>query len=169
MCQFHVCSKMNQLYKYTYPHIFRFFSHIGYYRVLSRVPYAIQQVFISHFFYIWYSVYVNLNLPIYISPLPAGIHKFVFYICNSSTSALQKSSFVPFFIFYIQVIPYDIYLSPSDLLHSVRESLGSSMMLQMALFHSFLWLSNIPLYICTSSSLPIPLLMDIQASMSWLL
>ena len=35
------------------------------------------------------------------------------------------------------------------------------MLLQMALFHSFLWLSNIPLYICTTSSLPIPLRMDI--------
>ena len=34
----------------------------------------------------------------------------------------------------------------------------------------FLWLSNIPLYICTTSSLSIPLLMDIQvASMSWLM
>ena len=27
------------------------------------------------------------------------------------------------------------------------------MLLPMALFHSFLWLSNIPLYICTTSSL----------------
>ena len=26
------------------------------------------------------------------------------------------------------------------------------MLLQMAVFHSFLWLSNIPLYICTMSS-----------------
>ena len=30
------------------------------------------------------------------------------------------------------------------------------MLLQMALFHSFLWLSTIPLYICTTSSLSIP-------------
>ena len=30
------------------------------------------------------------------------------------------------------------------------------MLLQMALFCSFLWLSNIPLYICTTSSLSIP-------------
>ena len=37
-------------------------------------------------------------------------------------------------------------------------------------FHSFLWLSNIPLWICTTSSLSIPLAMDILvASMSWLL
>ena len=33
--------------------------------------------------------------------------------------------------------------------------------LHMAQFHSFLWLSNIPLCVCTASSLPIPLLMDI--------
>ena len=33
------------------------------------------------------------------------------------------------------------------------------MLLQVALFHSFFWLSNIPLYICTTSSLSIPLLM----------
>ena len=31
---------------------FRLFSHIGHYRVLSRVPCAIQQVLISYLFYI---------------------------------------------------------------------------------------------------------------------
>ena len=40
-------------------------------------------------------------------------------------------------------------------LHSVWQSLGPSMSLQMTQFHSFLWLSNIPLYICTTSSLSI--------------
>ena len=29
------------------------------------------------------------------------------------------------------------------------------MLVQMALFHSFLWLRTIPLYICTTSCLPI--------------
>ena len=51
-----------------------------------------------------------------------------------------------------------ICLSLSDLLHLVWQSLGPSMLRQMALFCSFLWLSNIPLYICTTSSLIIPLL-----------
>ena len=45
------------------------------------------------------------------------------------------------------VISYDICLALSDLLHSVWQSLGPSMLLQMALFHSFLWLSNIPIYV----------------------
>ena len=45
-------SKVNQLYVYLL--FFRFYSHLGYYRVLSRVPCAIhiQQVFISYLFYI---------------------------------------------------------------------------------------------------------------------
>ena len=37
----------------------------------------------------------------------------------------------------------------------------STVMLQTTLFHSFLWQHNISLYICTTSSLFIPLLMDI--------
>ena len=53
---------------YIYPLFFRFFSHIGDYRVLSRVPCAIQQVLISYLFYIQQYVYVNPNLPIYPSP-----------------------------------------------------------------------------------------------------
>ena len=47
------------------------------------------------------------------------------------------------------MISYDRYFSFSDLLHSVWLFQGLYMLLQMALFHSFLWLSNIPLYICT--------------------
>ena len=35
----------------------------------------------------------------------------------------------------------------SDLLHIVGKS-GSTMLLQMVLFHSLLWLSDIPLYVC---------------------
>ena len=45
------------------------------------------------------------------------------------------------------------YLSLSDLLHSVWQSLGPSMLLQIASFHFFIWLSNNPLYIFTTSSL----------------
>ena len=48
---------------------------------------------------------------------------------------------------------YDICLFLSDLLHLVWQSLGPSMLLQMALFNSFLWLSSIPLYIFSSLSI----------------
>ena len=50
-----------------------------------------------------------------------------------------------------------IFVFLSDLLNLVWWSLVASMLLQMALFHSFLWLSNIPLYTCTTSSLSIQL------------
>ena len=43
------------------------------------------------------------------------------------------------------------------------------MLLQMALFHSFGWLSNIPFYICTTSSLSNPLSIDtLVTSTFWL-
>ena len=46
----------------------------------------------------------------------------------------------------------------------------SVMLLHMTLFCSFLWLSGIPFYICTTLSLSNHLLMDILvAFMSWLL
>lgn len=38
-----------QLYIYMHP-LKKFFSHLGYYRVLSRFPCAIQQVFVSYLF-----------------------------------------------------------------------------------------------------------------------
>ena len=41
------------------------------------------------------------------------------------------------------------------------QTLGSSTSLQITQFHSFSWLSNIPLYICTTSSLSTLLSMDI--------
>ena len=47
------------------------------------------------------------------------------------------------------------YLFFSFWLHSVWQTLGPSTSLQITQFHSFLWLSNIPLYICTTSSLSI--------------
>ena len=62
------------------------------------------------------------------------------------------------------ITTYDICFSLSDLLHSVWQSLDPSTSLQITQFHSFLWLSNVPLYICTTSSLSIHLLMGM-----WLL
>ena len=54
-------------------------------------------------------------------------------------------SFVSDFRVHIQAISYGICLILSDLLHLVLESLGSSMLLQMALYHPFLWLLGISL------------------------
>ena len=48
LCYFLVYSKVIQLYIYISPFFFRFFSHTGYYGILSRVPY--NQ---SHWCVIW--------------------------------------------------------------------------------------------------------------------
>ena len=76
-------SKVNQ-FTYTQIHFFlRFFSHIGHYRVQSRVPCAIQQGLIMYLFYIQQCVYVNPNLPIYPSPPHPLVTMFVFSVCYS--------------------------------------------------------------------------------------
>ena len=68
--------------------------------------------------------------------------------------------------FHMYALVYGICVSLSDLLHSVWQTLGSSMFLQMVQFHFFLWPSNIPLCICTTSFLSIPLLIKVPKS-SW--
>ena len=55
---------------------------------------------------------------------------------------------------------YDLYLSLTDLLHS-KEALDSSTSLELTQMCSFLWLSNIPLCICTTAALSVHLSMDI--------
>ena len=52
LCQFRLYSKINQLYIYIRITLFKICSHVGHYRVLSRVPCAIQWVLISYLFYI---------------------------------------------------------------------------------------------------------------------
>ena len=72
--------KVNCLYIYIYPLFFRFFSHTGHYRVLSRIPCVIQQVLAVYLFYIQCCVCVNPHLLIYCSLCyPLGNHKCVFF------------------------------------------------------------------------------------------
>ena len=84
------------------------------------------------------SIYSSVYMSISISqcmpfPFPLVTTSFVFYTDNS-TSVLKYIHFYHFFIFHLKVL---IYLSFSDWLHSVWQSLGPSMSLQMALFHTF--------------------------------
>ena len=47
---------------YIYPSFFRFFSHIGYYRILSRVPWAIpRSLLITYFMYSRFEYGVTVN------------------------------------------------------------------------------------------------------------
>ena len=59
------------IYVYIYIFFFRFFSLVGYYKMLSIVPCAIQQIYVGYLFYIQQYVYVNSKLLIYPSlPFP---------------------------------------------------------------------------------------------------
>ena len=53
-------SKLIQLYIYIYSFFFRFFPHIGYGRILSRVPCAVYQVLVSYLFYICVYIYIYI-------------------------------------------------------------------------------------------------------------
>ena len=56
---------------YTHIYIlFQILSLIGYYKILSRVPHAVQQALVAYLFYTQQYVYMNLDLLIYPSPLP---------------------------------------------------------------------------------------------------
>ena len=67
LCQFLLCSKVNQLYVYIYPLFLRFSCHLGHRRALTRVPCAIQQVLISYLF-ICSSVYTSVSISRLIPP-----------------------------------------------------------------------------------------------------
>ena len=110
-------------------------------------------------------------VPAYPSPSPCPqVHSLRLRLYSCLAPRFFGTLFIYFFRFHIYVSDYCIGFSLSDLLHSVWQSLGPSTSLQITQFLFFLWLSNIPLYICAISSLSIHLLMDTEvASMSWLL
>ena len=132
----------------------------------------------SHFFlysrfllvinFIHISVYMSIPVTQFITPPPPPPRGFppLVSIRMFSTSVSQ---FLPcklvhlyhFSRFHIYALIYDICFSLSDLFHSVWQSLDLSTSLLMTQFCSVLLLSNIPLYICTTSSLSIHLSMGI--------
>ena len=119
--------------------------------------------FLLVIYFIHISVYMSIPISQFIPPIPPppllsplGVHTFVLYLCVS-VSAYKLVHLYHYSRFHIYTLIYDLCFSLSDLLHSVWQSLGPSASLQMTQFCSFLWLSNIPLYICTTSSLSIHL------------
>ena len=70
LCYFNFCCIANRT-SYTYTYSFRFYSHVGHYRVLSRICYATQQVLFSYLLYIQQYVYVDHHLPLYLAFSPS--------------------------------------------------------------------------------------------------
>ena len=185
VCQFLLYNKVNQLYIYIYPHISSLL-HLP-----PTLPIPPLQVVTKHradlpvlcgcfplaIYFRFGSVYKSMPLshfiPAYPSPSPCPqVHPLCLHIYSCPVPRFFRTIFlfVCFFRFHIYVITYVICFSLSDLLFSVGQSLGPSTSLQITQFRFFPWLSNIPLYICATSSLSIHLSMDTQvASMSWLL
>ena len=127
------------------------------------LEFPVLYIMFSFVIYLMYSinrVYVSVPISQFLSPpspLLVSIHLFS---ASVSLFLLWKWHLYHFSRFHIYVLIYSTCFSLSDLLHSVWHTLGPSVSLQMTQFHSFLWLSNIPLCICTTASLSLPLLMD---------
>ena len=68
LCSFQVYSKVIQLYVHMYLFFFKLFSHLGYYRILSRAPCPIQEVLVGYLFSIL-CVYINPKILILPSAL----------------------------------------------------------------------------------------------------
>ena len=86
---------------------------------------------------------INPVLPIYPAPTSSafGNPKSVSYICDLFCFVNNFTCTI-FWIIHIS----DTLISVFDLPHLVWSSLGPAILLYVAIFQSFLWLSNIPLY-----------------------
>ena len=152
---------MNQLYISIYPHISSLL------RLPPALPIPPLYVVIKHWadlpvlcscfllasYYTFGSIYKSMLLshfvPAYPSPSPCPqVHSLCLRLYSCPVPRFFPTVFFPFlFRFHIYVLTYSICFSLSDLLHSVWQTLGPSISLQITQFHLFLWLSNIPFYI----------------------
>ena len=162
---------MNQLYVYIYPHIPSLL------RLPPTLPIPSLQMVTKHradlpvlcgcfplaigftFGGIYKSMPLSHFVPAHPSPSPCPqVHSLRLHLCSCPATKFIRTIF--FFRFHVYVLAYGTGFSPSNLLHSVGQTLGPSTSLQITQFRFFLWLSNISLYICATSSLSIHLLMD---------
>ena len=135
-------------------------------------PYIVITILLTIFFMLYFTSlwlfcnyqFVLLNPFIFFTPTPLS-HLATIKIFSVSMSLFLFFLFVYLFIYYFldcickwKNMPF-VFLCLT--FHSVQYPFGSSMLLQMAKFHSFSWLSHIPLYVCTTS-LCVHLLMTLR-------
>ena len=124
----------------------------------SWSPCAMQLFPTSYLFYIG-SIYKAMPLSHFIPAYPScspcpQVHSLCLHLYSCPAPGFFRTNF-----FFIHMLAYGVCFSLSNLLHSVWLTLGPSTSLQITQFRFFLWLSNVPLYIC-ATSLSIHLLMN---------
>ena len=95
--QFSVYNKVTQLHIYIYPLFFRFFSHLGCYKVLGRISCAIQQIFVGYLFQV--KQYVRVQVCTSQTPslsltltLPCGNVEIILQVCGSDSVLLNRQT-----------------------------------------------------------------------------
>ena len=172
-CYFLFYNKVNQLYIYIYSHIPSLLhlppSHLPYptplggHKARADLP-VLCGCFPLASYFTFGSVYMSMPLSHFVSAYPSPspcpqVHSLCLHLYSCPAPRFFRTIFF-FFRFHIYVLVYSIWFSLSDLLHSIWQTLGLSTSLQITQFRFSLRLSNIPLYICATSSLSIHLSMD---------
>ena len=115
----------------------------------------LYSMFPSFVYFIHSSNNVYVSIPVSQFLPPHSFPPWYPYICSVCLCLYfcfaNKMIYTIFSRFHTYALSYDICFSLSDLLHPVWYSLGPSTSLQMTQVRSFLWLSNIPLYILIPS------------------
>ena len=161
-----------QVYSKAIHYFLEITLHLNLLEDKAIIPCAAQYILVVYLFYSCRFVPMN-PIPL-ICPSPPSLCSLVTAsLCSTSVSLLLFCIYVCLFVCIFQIphvsgITWSLFFSVW--LHSVWSSPGPTMLLQMARFHSFLWLSSIPLCRWTTFSLSIALLMDTQVvCTSWLL
>lgn len=142
--------------------------HLSYLAHQAELP-VLYSYFPLAIYFTYGSVYMSVLFSQFILPFPSHTCPQVHPLCLDLYSCpANRFISIIFSKFNIYALIYDTCFSLSDLLYSVWLTLYSSTSLQMTQLHSFLWLSNILLCICTTSSLSTHLSMDIYMD-GWLL
>ena len=121
------------------------------------------------------SVYTSILLFQFVPlllPLCPQVHSVHLHLCSCHAKRFISTIFLDSIYMHLYTIFVFLFLTYFTLwMKYVWQSLGLYTWLQMTHIRSFLWLSNIPLCMCTTSSLSIHLLIRCIciASMSWLL
>ena len=93
------------------------------------------------------SLLLSQFIPSFLPLLCPQVHFLCLCLFSCPENKIHQYHFSRFHIY----MSCDICFCLSDLLHSVWQALGLSTSLQLTQFHSYLWLSNTPLYICTEN------------------